>query len=919
MPPKRGGSGVFAGLSFCLSGPFSVDQDVLQSLITAHGGRITPIVTADMHYLLSATVYTGKYKQAVKLAKPVVKEAWLRQSVDKSALSTDAAMFHSQPAVTTAATHGRQQNSDMREDERKEGEVEAAGEDGREVEDDEEEKEGDDKAVEQGDDNDEEEAEAAADDEANGDDEVDAELEDAEDEKPFDEEEEEHESEDEEDQQRKTDLAKLQSLTPTELKALISAEGLQGVREDDSAGAVITALIRHRHQQPILAQPTPSIDPALDASLWDGPAACVQEQGYELRRPLPPFDVWLTRGGGRAGAEFCRLQISSSHFSDSSSCKGQPYELMHRWGRSGQRGRRANESLLGKKATIRRFTATFHRLTGQQWDAYQQAVADGTHAADGHGEGGGGGGGWRVMSSAQRETEVAAQVALARRLFWVDPHCTQQLPDAFNSGHDASVLLAKRDGNKLQLTWLQRVQTVAKRFVWQRDLTVDMSELAGEHSDAAVWAQVETGPKGDTTLHAPLSYRADAPLVAVMVDKTGALSQYDEPSRHCYARVAGKHSIHPWADHVLRAEKQAEFSADDMQAAIEGKYHVPVLDETEHDHDWSPFRRLALDVQKAGFDRLIADTQASILESMQAQASSAVDKQLVSAMSPYLQPAHYRGCYLPVLTRTQAAIIGGESVPASTRVSKYGGRPYLQPGEEWPTCSYCKKKMTFWCQLRTSDLPAELRASYAPSELSSSALFQHFACDNWDGCQIGREEVYCTSYTVSEEPKGRAGKSAAAPPPAKKHKQPRLQYNKPDDTIFLRWIQPEGEEDPAERLKPDEGDKTGSGERVLTAWRRVTEYPDSMEYDELGVDVADPDAAVELWPNVRQDKLSGYASWEQDMDMGECQQCGAAMTFLMQYEGNRHRCNVATHGNGVVTLSTCVQHPNVLRYVYNCT
>src|SRR5712691_9245671 len=31
--------------------------------------------------------------------------------------------------------------------------------------------------------------------------------------------------------------------------------------------------------------------------------------------------------------------------------------------------------------------------------------------------------------------------------------------------------------------------------------------------------------------------------------------------------------------------------------------------------------------------------------------------------------------------------------------SKFGGTPYLETGEEWPTCSFCKKPLTFVCQV----------------------------------------------------------------------------------------------------------------------------------------------------------------------------------------------------------------------------
>ena len=163
------------------------------------------------------------------------------------------------------------------------------------------------------------------------------------------------------------------------------------------------------------------------------------------------------------------------------------------------------------------------------------------------------------------------------------PHC------AFSSDANSSILLVRKDGDEFHLIWLQRIQTVAAQYVWQRCITVSMDVLRGDHSDEAVSTQVVSGPEGEKKLHGLYeSYGAKYKMMKSYIDiirkaTAAAVVKYEDKLRDCYWRVPGRHSIHKWRDHVLKAERETAFSADDMRAALDGKYDVPVSDETHYD------------------------------------------------------------------------------------------------------------------------------------------------------------------------------------------------------------------------------------------------------------------------------------------------------------------------------------------------
>ena len=135
--PAAPSPGVFAGLSFCVSGSFSVSQAALKRSIVQHGGATTSSVTAATDYLVCDSAGGTKFAEAQRKGAPVVSEQWLQQSIDTSTLSDDTALFLSQPDTAASKPNetgrgGRAAANRKRSGEDEEGEE--GGEEGEERE-----------------------------------------------------------------------------------------------------------------------------------------------------------------------------------------------------------------------------------------------------------------------------------------------------------------------------------------------------------------------------------------------------------------------------------------------------------------------------------------------------------------------------------------------------------------------------------------------------------------------------------------------------------------------------------------------------------------------------------------------------------------------------------------------------------------
>ena len=86
-------SKVFAGETFCVSGPFTVDQQEMLALIRNHAGSTASTVSRTCTYLVADQLGSAKTKKAQANGVPIVSEDWIRASIAEGKKSTDASLF----------------------------------------------------------------------------------------------------------------------------------------------------------------------------------------------------------------------------------------------------------------------------------------------------------------------------------------------------------------------------------------------------------------------------------------------------------------------------------------------------------------------------------------------------------------------------------------------------------------------------------------------------------------------------------------------------------------------------------------------------------------------------------------------------------------------------------------------------------
>ncbi|MGV3523312.1 MAG: DUF1963 domain-containing protein [Candidatus Sericytochromatia bacterium] len=212
-----------------------------------------------------------------------------------------------------------------------------------------------------------------------------------------------------------------------------------------------------------------------------------------------------------------------------------------------------------------------------------------------------------------------------------------------------------------------------------------------------------------------------------------------------------------------------------------------------------------------------------------------------------------------------------DSVPAALTASKFGGRPWLAYGEEWPTCPHCRRRLSLLLQINLSELP----------EPEGSGLIQLFYCTNREA---GCEEI---------------GEAWQAFSPV----------------VCARLVYPESS---APAICSDR-DLPGFHERVITQWRELTGEPPHFDeawerLEAWGITVDDVwqdglEALSEPHPG---DKLGGWPHWQRQIDYPHCPRCGAEMEMFFQLAGDHLPLRFGDDGCG--WLTRCPDHPDVLAF-----
>jgi uncharacterized protein YwqG len=237
-----------------------------------------------------------------------------------------------------------------------------------------------------------------------------------------------------------------------------------------------------------------------------------------------------------------------------------------------------------------------------------------------------------------------------------------------------------------------------------------------------------------------------------------------------------------------------------------------------------------------------------------------------------------------------ARLTAGE--PQGPVLSKFGGQPYFEAGEQWPACGKCQQGQFFICQVDVSQCPSAGLDRY----FGLVGFFYCWQCFPWDPAQPGWTVI---NHAEPSAEKFVAVKSPAAPLPGFLS---RLFRQTPSATTpcgmsfqnFFSFPQM----DEFELLAGDRAAKLLTGEDI------ADQYYDQVE--KLSGRSDDYSTMV-----------GGYAEWIQGLPELKCNLCGSHLEQLMQI-GSEQQAGIMFGDAGAAYLLFCRDHPGEVKLFTQC-
>jgi hypothetical protein len=276
--------------------------------------------------------------------------------------------------------------------------------------------------------------------------------------------------------------------------------------------------------------------------------------------------------------------------------------------------------------------------------------------------------------------------------------------------------------------------------------------------------------------------------------------------------------------------------------------------------------------------------------------------EVLDALEPWRE-AHRRPAWRPVVADAER----GEPSGGAGGVAKFGGRPWLLPGEAGPRCAHCDRPLQLFVQLDLDDLPDELDGRFGPGVLQ---LF------------------YCVGGPATGDHPECIGEEAWAPF---------------SDVASLVRVVPGGAEALAPAGSPaDVADVAdGFAAAAIVGWERFDDLPDPEDHDLLGLwrtydhdlrtlSVRCPEVGLEATVGLddldiediahaaARDKLAGWPHWDQGREYPACPTCDATMRLVLQLDSEDHL--PFTFGDlGIGHITQCPVHHDVVAFGWACS
>lgn len=257
--------------------------------------------------------------------------------------------------------------------------------------------------------------------------------------------------------------------------------------------------------------------------------------------------------------------------------------------------------------------------------------------------------------------------------------------------------------------------------------------------------------------------------------------------------------------------------------------------------------------------------------------------------------------------------------------SKFAGKPWLNEGEEYPTCPNCSKPMQLFLQINLDELPKNLKSRFG------SGILQFFYCTNSGVLKLdtglsGRTNEECETliknlpenmvqgtWGGSVDWEGNIGK---------------IKILKPHDCVeecdgwdafsrcqFIRIVQPT---DVSATFEIPEIEGLFEP-KLIVDWLEVDNYPDLDELDTLGVVLEQDEEDILIYQlDQGGDKLAGWADWVQYPQYPNCPTCNQPMNqFVIQLasEGN---IPYAWGDWGYGYIMQCPEHKEQVAFLWQC-
>ena len=257
-------------------------------------------------------------------------------------------------------------------------------------------------------------------------------------------------------------------------------------------------------------------------------------------------------------------------------------------------------------------------------------------------------------------------------------------------------------------------------------------------------------------------------------------------------------------------------------------------------------------------------------------------ERLREGMRPWLE-RHTRPAWRPVVDEAES----------TATASRFGGTPWLKPGEDWPSCTTCGEPLQFFVQIDLAKLPPVLDNRFG------AGLLQLFYCTN-DACSATHWEAFTSGKMVRIIDPNEFG-DVSGPP-----------VDSPATLLPLKTI---------------------------SGWRQQPDHPHPPEHEELGVAYTFdhkrhtvrvdcpsigvaidglPDSAPEdLSTALPGDKLAGWPMWVQGVEYPTCPRCGRVMQLVFQVDSDD---NIPFMFGDVGTghLFQCPVHTDTVTFTWAC-